>query len=104
LGAVFQSEEPEGVDDGGKDDSAIAKAAALVMELNEDEAERMRAESRWIWQMDQAARERDRYLKGRAKGRKETEAKYQPVLAENQAIKQENEELRRKLREAGIDG
>jgi flagellar biosynthesis/type III secretory pathway protein FliH len=51
---------------------------------------------------------------GWEKGRKETEAKYQPVIVEknralaekdreNQAIKREIEELRRKLRGAGID-
>jgi predicted transposase/invertase (TIGR01784 family) len=44
---------------------------------------------------------------GETKGRQETEAKYQSIVAErdreNQAIKRELEELRRKLREAGID-
>jgi hypothetical protein len=65
--------------------------------------------------VDQAARERHRYRKGLAKGRREAEAKYRPTLEEkdreigtikqeSQAIKQENEELRRKLREAGIEG
>jgi ribosomal protein S4 len=74
------------------------------MELNEDEAEQMRADSRRKWQTDQAARERRRYRKGLAKGRKETEAKYRPVLQEKDreigTIKQEIEELKRKLREA----
>jgi hypothetical protein len=54
-----------------KADPAIEKAAALVIKLNEDYLERMRADSRWKWQMDQAARERYRYKKGLAKGRKE---------------------------------
>jgi hypothetical protein len=36
--------------------------------------------------------------------REMAEAKYQPVIEENQAIKQEIGELRRKLREAGIEG
>jgi hypothetical protein len=92
------------------------------MKLNEDDVERKRADSRWKWQMDQAARERYRYRKGLAKGRREAEAKYRPALEEkdreigvikqeSQAIKQESQvikqeigELRRKLREAGIEG
>jgi predicted transposase/invertase (TIGR01784 family) len=83
-------------------DPAIAEAVDLVMEFNEDEAERARADSWLLWQMDQAAREKYSKIEGMEEGRKETEAKYQPVLEENQAIKRENEELRRKLREAGI--
>ena len=90
-----------------KADPAIAEAAALVMELNEDEAERARAESRWRWQMAQAALRQDSYEDGLADGEKKTEAKYLPVLEEkdreNQAIKQALEELRRRLRETGID-
>jgi ribosomal protein S4 len=81
------------------------------MKLNEDDVERMRADSRWKWQVDQAARERHRYRKGLARGRREAEAKYRPTLEENQAIKREIGEkdreigeLRRKLREAGIEG
>jgi hypothetical protein len=35
--------------------------------------------------------------------REMAEAKYQPVIEENQAIRRENEDLRRKLQEAGID-
>jgi Skp family chaperone for outer membrane proteins len=69
------------------------------MEFNEDEAERARADSWLKWRMDQAAREKY----SREEGRKETEAKYRPILEEYQAIKREVEELRRKLREAGID-
>jgi predicted RNase H-like nuclease (RuvC/YqgF family) len=80
---------------------AIEKAEALVMKLNEDDVERMRADSRWKRQVDQAARERHRYRKGLAKGRKEAEAKYRPTLEEKD---REIEELRRKLREAGIEG
>jgi flagellar biosynthesis/type III secretory pathway protein FliH len=68
----------------------------------------MLADARMWWQMDQAALRRQSYQNGReeglAEGKKEVEAKYQPVLEENQAIKWEIEELRRKLREAGIDG
>jgi predicted transposase/invertase (TIGR01784 family) len=81
-------------------DPMIKKAAGLVVELNEDEAERMRADNRLFFLMDQQGLLREREARGRAEGlaegRKETEAKYQ-------AIKRENEELRRKLREAGID-
>jgi hypothetical protein len=75
----------------------------LVLEINEDEVERARADSRLKWQMDQADRERESYAEGLAEGRKEVEAAYQPVIEENQAIKREIAELRRKLREAGID-
>jgi flagellar biosynthesis/type III secretory pathway protein FliH len=72
----------------------------LVLEINEDEVERARADSRLKWQMDQADRERESYAegleKGLAEGRKEAEAAYQ-------VIKREVEELRQKLRDAGID-
>jgi hypothetical protein len=71
----------------------------LVLEINEDEVERARADSRLKWQMDQADRERESYAEGLAEGRKEVEAAYQVI--EEKA--RENEELRRKLREAGID-
>ena len=111
-----------------KTDPAIREAAALVMELNEDEQERMLAERRWRWQMDQAALRQDGYDDGLAAGEKKAKAKYLPVLAakdranrakdraikreteaKNQAIKEKDranraiEELKRKLREAGID-
>jgi hypothetical protein len=81
-------------------DPVIKDAVRLVMEVNEDEVERARADSRLKWQMDQAARERTSYNKGLveglAEGRKEAEAAYR-------SIKREVTELRRKLREAGID-
>jgi ribosomal protein L19E len=68
----------------------------LVVELNEDEAERMRANSRLYFLMDQQGFRRE----GEAKGWKEAEAKYRPELeAKDRKIK----ELLRKLREAGID-
>ena len=86
---------------------------ALVMELNEDERERMLAERRWRWQMDQAALRQDSY----DDGKRETEAKYQPLLEETRAIKRaieekdraieeknrENQELKRRLQEAGLE-
>jgi predicted transposase/invertase (TIGR01784 family) len=114
-GRFFKAKSPGELAMAGKTDFAIGKAAALVMELNEDEAERMLADARWKWQMDQAARERYRYRKGLAKGRKETEATYRPALeAKDREIgvkdrtigekDREIGELRRKLREAGIDG
>jgi predicted transposase/invertase (TIGR01784 family) len=84
-------------------DPMITKAAGLVVELNEDEAERMRANSRLYFLMDQAGLLREREARGREEGWKEAEAKYRSVIEENQAIKRENEELRRKLREAGIE-
>jgi hypothetical protein len=74
-------------------DPMINKAAGLVVELNEDEAERMRADSRLYFLMDQQGFRREGEAKGREEGWKEAEAKYLPVI----------EELRQKLREAGID-
>jgi hypothetical protein len=83
-------------------DPAIAEAAALVMELNEDDAERMLADARWKWEMDHAALRRQSYREGR----EEAEAEYKPALEakdrENEALSRENEALRRKLREAGL--
>jgi flagellar biosynthesis/type III secretory pathway protein FliH len=85
----------------------IGKAAGLVVELNEDEAERMRADNRMYFLMDQAGIFREREARGRAQGlaegRQEAEEKYRPIIEENQAIKRELEDLRRKLREAGMD-
>jgi predicted transposase YdaD len=82
----------------------INKAAGLVMELNEDEAERMRADSRLYFLMDQEGFRREGEAKGKAEGleegRKEAEAKYRPIL---EAKDRENEQLRQKLREAGIE-
>jgi DNA-directed RNA polymerase specialized sigma24 family protein len=52
-------------------DPAIAEAVDLVMEFNEDEAERARADSWLLWQMDQAAREKYSKLEGLEEGRKE---------------------------------
>ena len=102
-GRFFKAKTPEELAMAAKADPVIAEAAALVMELNEDEAERARADARWRWQMDQANLRQDGYEDGLADGEKRTEAKYLPVLEENQAIKREMEELRRRLREAGID-
>jgi hypothetical protein len=79
----------------------------LVLEVNEDERERARADSRWKWQVDQAARERTSYNKGLEKGKEKAEAAYRPIIEEmrREVAKQAREvaELRRKLREAGID-
>jgi predicted transposase/invertase (TIGR01784 family) len=49
-------------------DPMINKAAGLVMELNEDEAERMRADSRLYFLMDQQGLLREREARGRAEG------------------------------------
>jgi hypothetical protein len=65
------------------------------MELNEDDAERMLADARWRWQMDQAALRRQSYREGQ----EAAEAKYKPVI---ETISRENEALRRKLREARV--
>jgi protein-disulfide isomerase-like protein with CxxC motif len=101
----------------GKKDPMIGEAAATVLELNEDERTRMLADARMWWEMDHAALERQHYREGV----EAAEAKYQPILAakdqeigakdqeigekdqENRAFKQEIEELRRKLRQAGIE-
>jgi predicted transposase/invertase (TIGR01784 family) len=102
-GRFFRAETAEELAMAGERDPAIRAATAVVMELNEDERARLLAEARWKWKMDHAALERQHYREGV----EETEAKYQPVV-EGQARKieeqaRENEELRRKLREAGIE-
>jgi predicted transposase/invertase (TIGR01784 family) len=109
-GQFFRAETPEVLAMIGEKDPTIKEAAALVMELNEDDRERLLAFDRWKWQMDQAGLKREGYRQGQ----EAAEAKYQPIVEEkdreNQAIKREiekkdreNEELRRRLREAGID-
>ncbi|MDR1249128.1 MAG: Rpn family recombination-promoting nuclease/putative transposase [Treponema sp.] len=109
-GQFFKAETPEELTMIADKDPAIKEAAALVMELNEDDAERMLADARWRWQMDHAALERKHYREGQ----EEAETRFKPVIdainRENEAISRENEaknreiaELRRKLREAGID-
>jgi predicted transposase/invertase (TIGR01784 family) len=101
-GQFFQAETPEELVMIGEKDPAIAEAAALVMELNEDDAERMLADARWKWEMDQAALRRQSYREGQ----EEAEARYKPALdakdRENAALGREIEALRRKLREAGL--
>jgi hypothetical protein len=106
-GRFFKAETPEELAMIAEKDPAIKEAVALVMELNEDDRERLLAHDRWKWEMDQAALRRQSYREGVEEGTRAAEAAYQPVLEEkdreNQAIKRENEELRRKLREAGRD-
>jgi predicted transposase/invertase (TIGR01784 family) len=97
-GQFFKAETPEELAMAAEKDPAIKEAAALVMELNEDDAERLLAHDRWKWEMDQAALRRQSYREGQ----EEAEVRYKPVIEENQAIKREIEALRRKLREAGI--
>jgi predicted transposase/invertase (TIGR01784 family) len=116
-GEFFRAETPEELAMIGEKDPAIKDAVALVMELNEDDRERLLAFDRWKWQMDQAGLKREGYREGL----EAAEAKYRPVIdekdreidakdRENQAIKreideknQEIEKLRRRLREAGIN-
>jgi predicted transposase/invertase (TIGR01784 family) len=104
-GRFFKATTPEELAMTAERDPAIAEAVGLVMKLNEDEEERLLAEKRWRWQMEQAAREQDSYENGLAEGEKKSQAIYQPVIEEKdreiRAIKQEIEELRRKLQEAG---
>jgi predicted transposase/invertase (TIGR01784 family) len=123
-GQFFKAETPEELAMIAEKDPAIAEAAALVMELNEDDAERMLADARWKWQMDHAALERKHYREGQdeaearlkpvieAKDRevqakdREVQAKDREVQAKDQEVQakdREIEALRRRLREAGID-
>jgi predicted transposase/invertase (TIGR01784 family) len=95
-GQFFKAETPEELAMIGEKDPAIKEAVALVMELNEDDAERLLAHDRWKWEMDHAALERKHYREGV----EAAEAKYKPVI---EAKDRENEALRRKLREAGIN-
>jgi hypothetical protein len=101
-GQFFKAKTPEELTMAARTDPVIKEAAAQVMELNEDEAERMLAYRRWLWELDQAGLRQDSY----DNGKRETEAKYQPALEEkDQAIKAKDrviEELRRRLREAGM--
>jgi hypothetical protein len=102
-GRFFKAETPEELAMIAEKDPAIKEAVALVMELNEDDRERLLAHDRWKWEMDHAALRRQSYREGVEEGTRAAEATYKPVIEENQAIKRENEELRRKLREAGLD-
>jgi predicted transposase/invertase (TIGR01784 family) len=95
-GQFFGAETPEELAMIGEKDPAIKEAVAQVMELNENDAERLIAFDRWRWQMDQAALKREGYREGQ----EDTETKYKPVIVEQA---REIEELRRKLREAGIE-
>jgi predicted transposase/invertase (TIGR01784 family) len=101
-GQFFKAKTPEELAMIAKKDPAIAEAVGLVMELNEDDAERMLAHARWKWQMDHAALERKHYREGE----EAAEARLKPVIEakdrEVEAISRENEALRQKLREAGL--
>jgi predicted transposase/invertase (TIGR01784 family) len=94
-GQFFRAKTPEELAMIAEKDPAIAEAVALVMELNEDDAERLLAFDRWKWQMDHAARERQHYREGE----EAAEARYKPAL---DAKDREIEALRQKLRETGI--
>jgi predicted transposase/invertase (TIGR01784 family) len=100
-GQFFKAETPEELAMAAKTDPVIGEAAALVMELNEDEAERLLADARWRWQMDQAALQRERYREGLEEGEKKAAAIIEAKDQEIEAKDQEIEELRRKLRETG---
>jgi predicted transposase/invertase (TIGR01784 family) len=95
-GQFFGAKTVEEMAMAGARDPAIREATAVVMELNEDERAKLLAEARWKWKMDHTALERQRYREGKAEGLTEglqqAEAKYQPII----------EELKRKLKEAGI--
>jgi predicted transposase/invertase (TIGR01784 family) len=70
-GQFFRAETPEELAMIGEMDPAIKEAAALVMELNEDDRERLLAFDRWKWQMDQAGLKREGYREGREAGLKD---------------------------------
>jgi predicted transposase/invertase (TIGR01784 family) len=95
-GCFFKAKTPEELAMAAQTDPMVGAAAEQVVELNEDEGERARADSRLRWQMQQAAL---RHY-SREEGREQAEAEYLPKL---EAMKRENEDLRRKLREAGIE-
>jgi predicted transposase/invertase (TIGR01784 family) len=106
-GQFFKAKTAEELVMTGKRDPMIREAVATVLELNEDERTRMLADARMWWEMDHAALERQHYREGVEKGQQQAEAEYQPILAakdlEIGAFKQEIEELRKKLRKAGIE-
>jgi hypothetical protein len=70
------------------------------MELNEDEGERARADSRLRWQMQQASLRHFSREEGLEEGMEKAAAKFQPII---EAKDREIEERRRKLREAGLE-
>jgi predicted transposase/invertase (TIGR01784 family) len=113
-GQFFKAKTAEELAMAGEKDPMIREAVATVLELNEDERTRMLADARMWWEMDHAALERQHYREGLEKGQQQAEAEYQPILEakaqaieakdqENRAFKQEIEELKRKLRKAGIE-
>jgi hypothetical protein len=81
-------------------ESEKKKVVASVVELNEDEAERLRANSRLYFLVDQQGFRKEGKEEGLEEGWKAAEAKYRPVI---EAKDRELEALRQKLREAGID-
>jgi predicted transposase/invertase (TIGR01784 family) len=74
-GRFFRSLSEEEMLMAAGNDGEIKQAAGVVMELSEDEADRMLAESREIFLWDQRVREEDRYNRGLEKGREETARK-----------------------------
>jgi hypothetical protein len=82
LGQFFKVKGREELNMVKDTDPMINKAAGLVVELNEDEAERMRADNRLYFLMDQNGLLREREARGRAEGWKAAEAKYRPTLEE----------------------
>jgi predicted transposase/invertase (TIGR01784 family) len=70
-GQFFKARTPEELAMIAEKDPAIQQAAALVMELNEDERTRMIADARWRWQMDQAALRQQSYREGTVKAKQE---------------------------------
>jgi predicted transposase/invertase (TIGR01784 family) len=68
-GQFFKAQNPEELAMIAEKDPAIKQAAALVMELNEDERARLIADAQWKQRMDQAGRERQSYREGTEEGR-----------------------------------
>jgi predicted transposase/invertase (TIGR01784 family) len=91
-GRLFQSETEEELNMVAEKDPAIKKTVGRLMELSEDEQERMLAESREKFLYDQYHREKEAYEKGREEEREKAEEK----------ARQEKLEAARKLKARGL--
>jgi flagellar biosynthesis/type III secretory pathway protein FliH len=89
-------------------EEGIAMASEVLISISKDEAEQARLRSEEKYVLDTQSRMAQAKREGQKAGLEAAEAKYQPMLAEKDraivARDEEIETLRRKLREAGIDG
>jgi hypothetical protein len=101
-GRLFQSETEEELNMVAEKDPAIRKTVGKLMELSEDERERLLAESREKFLYDQYHREKEAYEKGLAIGEaKAREAEEKAREAEEKA-RREKLESARKLKARGF--